>query len=286
MTKIRLAIPNKGRIAEPINELMNKAGIHIQMTGARQLIAKTIDPEIEVLFVRPIDIPEYVSKGVADIGITGLDMVAERQADVACLLDLQFGSARLVLAVPDKSPITSAKDMQGMRVATEFPHICSDYFKKNSADVTIIEVSGACEAAPQLGVADGIVDLTSSGTTLEINKLRIVDEILSSTTNVIANKKSLSEKHEKIEEIILAFESVIAAKGQCYLMLNVERGKLDEIKALIPGLGGPTIMDIAGSKSVALHAVVSTNKVYQLINLLKRNGAKDILVLDITRMVR
>ena len=286
MTKIRLAIPNKGRIAEPINELMNKAGIHIQMTGARQLIAKTIDPEIEVLFVRPIDIPEYVSKGVADIGITGLDMVAERQADVACLLDLQFGSARLVLAVPDKSPVTSAKDMHGMRVATEFPNICRDYFKKNSADVTIIEVSGACEAAPQLGVADGIVDLTSSGTTLEINKLMIVDEILSSTTNVIANRSSLSEKHEKIEEIILAFESVIAAKGQCYLMLNVERGKLDEIKALIPGLGGPTIMDIAGSKSVALHAVVSTDKVYQLINLLKRKGAKDILVLDITRMVR
>ncbi|HKM41625.1 MAG TPA: ATP phosphoribosyltransferase [Methanocorpusculum sp.] len=286
MSKIRLAIPNKGRIAEPINDLMNKAGIHVQIAGARQLIAKTIDPEIEVLFVRPIDIPEYVAKGVADIGITGLDMVAERRADVVSLLDLHFGLARLVLAVPDKSPITSAEDMHGMRVATEFPNICTDYFKKKSTDVTIIEVSGACEAAPQLGVADGIVDLTSSGTTLEINKLRIVDEILSSTTNVIANKTSLSLKHEKIEEILLAFESVIAAKGQCYLMLNVERSRLDDIKALIPGLGGPTIMEIAGSKSVALHAVVSTDKVYQLINLLKRNGARDILVLDITRMVR
>ena len=152
--------------------------------------------------------------------------------------------------------------------------------------MTLIEVSGACEAAPQLGVADAIVDLTSSGTTLEINKLRIVEELLSSTTNVIANRDALRTKHEKIEEILLAFESVIAAKGQCYLMLNVEKAKLEEIRGLIPGLGGPTIMEIAGSDSVALHAVVPHERVYQLINQLKRNGARDILVLDITRMVR
>ncbi|WP_319379015.1 ATP phosphoribosyltransferase [uncultured Methanocorpusculum sp.] len=286
MAKIRLAIPNKGRIAEPINDLMDKAGIHINMTGSRQLIAKTIDPEIEVLFVRPIDIPEYVAKGVADLGITGLDMVAERRADVARLLDLKFGSAKLVIAVPQESPITSVEAMNGCRIATEFPSICKDFFAERSVDVNIIEVSGACEAAPHLGIADGIADLTSSGTTLEVNKLRIIEEILASTTNVIANKTSLVEKHEKIEEILLAFESVIAAKGQCYLMLNVKREKLEEIKALIPGLGGPTIMDIAGSGSVALHAVVSTNKVYQLINQLKRAGARDILVLDIMRMVR
>ena len=286
MVKIRLAIPNKGRIAEPINDLMNKAGIHINMTGARQLIAKTIDPEIEILFVRPIDIPEYVAKGVADLGITGLDMVAERRSDVACPLDLKFGSARLVIAVPEDSPITSVEMMSGTRIATEFPNICKDYFAERSIPVTIIEVSGACEAAPHLGIADAIVDLTSSGTTLEVNNLRILGEILASTTNVIVNKNSLIEKREKIEEILLAFESVIAAKNQCYLMLNVQREKLEEIKALIPGLGGPTIMEIAGSGSVALHAVVSTNKVYQLINLLKRAGARDILVLDITRMVR
>lgn len=284
--KVRLAIPNKGRIAEPINDLMNKSGIHILMSASRQLIAKTVDPQIEVLFVRPIDIPEYVAKGVADIGITGVDMVAERGSDVETLLDLRFGSARLVLAVPEKSPVSTLKDLEGMRVATEFPGICRKYFADAGVDVTLIEVSGACEAAPQLGVADAIVDLTSSGTTLEINKLRIVEELLSSTTNVIANRDALRTKHEKIEEILLAFESVIAAKGQCYLMLNVEKAKLDEIRGLIPGLGGPTIMEIAGSNSVALHAVVPHERVYQLINQLKRNGARDILVLDITRMVR
>ena len=284
--KVRLAIPNKGRIAEPINDLMNKSGIHILMSASRQLIAKTVDPQIEVLFVRPIDIPEYVAKGVADIGITGVDMVAERGSDVETLLDLRFGSARLVLAVPEKSPVSTLKDLGGMRVATEFPSICRKYFADAGVDVTLIEVSGACEAAPQLGVADAIVDLTSSGTTLEINKLRIVEELLSSTTNVIANRDALRTKHEKIEEILLAFESVIAAKGQCYLMLNVEKAKLEEIRGLIPGLGGPTIMEIAGSNSVALHAVVPHERVYQLINQLKRNGARDILVLDITRMVR
>ncbi len=285
-SKIRLAIPNKGRIAEPINDLMNKSGIHVQMSAARQLIAKTVDPQIEVLFVRPIDIPEYVAKGVADIGITGVDMVAERGSDVEILLDLKFGSARLVLAVPEKSPVRSVQDMNGMRVATEFPGICKRYFRDAGVDVTVIEVSGACEAAPQLDVADAIVDLTSSGTTLEINKLRIVDEILSSSTNVIANRTSLAEKREKIEEILLAFESVIMAKDQCYLMLNVDTSRLDEIKGLIPGLGGPTIMEIAGSGSVAVHAVVPHERVYQLINQLRRSGARDILVLDITRMVR
>ena len=285
-SKIRLAIPNKGRIAEPINDLMNKSGIHVTMSAARQLIAKTVDPQIEVLFVRPIDIPEYVAKGVADIGITGVDMVAERGSDVEVLLDLKFGSARLVLAVPEKSPVQSVQDMNGMRVATEFPGICKRYFRDAGVDVTVIEVSGACEAAPQLDVADAIVDLTSSGTTLEINKLRIVDEILSSSTNVIANRTSLAEKREKIEEILLAFESVIMAKGQCYLMLNVDTSRLEEIKGLIPGLGGPTVMEIAGSGSVAVHAVVPHERVYQLINLLRRSGARDILVLDITRMVR
>ena len=213
-------------------------------------------------------------------GVSGLGY------DVAVMLDLNLVSARLVRAGPEKSPVQSVQDLAGMRIATEFPGICKKFFAEAGVDVTLIEVSGACEAAPQLGVADAIVDLTSSGTTLEINKLRIVSEILSSTTNVIANHESLATKHEKIEEILLAFESVIAAKGQCYLMLNVDTSKLDDVRSLIPGLGGPTIMDIAGSGAVAVHAVVPHVRVYQLINQLKRAGARDILVLDITRMVR
>lgn len=286
MTKVRLAIPNKGRIAEPINDLMTKAGIHVKMSASRQLVAKTVDPNIEVLFVRPIDIPAYVAKGVADIGITGLDMIAERRADVELLLDLKFGGARLVIAVPEASDVKTISDMNGMRLATEFPNICSDFFEQRGVDVTVVEVAGACEAAPHLGISDAIADLTSSGTTLETNKLRIVEEVLSSTTHVIANRDALSEKREKIDEILLAFESVMAASGMCYMMLNVERDKLDVIEKMIPGLGGPTVMDIAGSNSVSLHAVVASDRIYQLINQLKNAGARDILVLDITRMVR
>lgn len=286
MTKVRLAIPNKGRIAEPINDLMTKAGIHVKMSASRQLVAKTVDPNIEVLFVRPIDIPAYVAKGVADIGITGLDMIAERRADVELLLDLKFGGARLVIAVPEASGVKTISDMNGMRLATEFPNICSDFFEQRGVDVTVVEVAGACEAAPHLGISDAIADLTSSGTTLETNKLRIVEEVLSSTTHVIANRDALSEKREKVDEILLAFESVMAASGMCYMMLNVERDKLDVIEKMIPGLGGPTVMDIAGSNSVSLHAVVASDRIYQLINQLKNAGARDILVLDITRMVR
>ncbi|HJJ56452.1 MAG TPA: ATP phosphoribosyltransferase [Methanocorpusculum sp.] len=287
-SKIRLAIPNKGRIAAPVNELMDKAGIHIRTSADRQLIAKTIDPQIEILFVRPIDIPIFVSKGVADIGITGIDMVVERECerDVINLLNLKFGAARLVLAVPDSSPISSVQDLEGLKVATEFPNICRNYFSKHNVNIELIEMNGACEAAPQLGVADAIVDLTSSGTTLEINKLRIIDELFSSTTYLISNKLSISKKREKIDEILLAFKSVIAARDQCYLMMNIEKDNLNKILSYLPSLGGPTIMDIAGSNLIAVHVVVKRERVYQLINQLKLQGAQGILVLDITRMVR
>ena len=284
---VRMAIPNKGRISGPVMELMEKSGLHLLDMGERRLISRTPDPHIQVLFARPADIPEYVANGVADLGITGRDLVLERESQVEELLDLQFGKARLVLAVREDSGIESIQELSGARVATEFPHISRQYFKKHDIDVTIVPVSGACEATPYLGIADAIIDLTSSGNSLRSNRLRILEEILDSSTILVCNKDAAIKKADKVEEIVLALESVIRARGQCYLMMNVRRSCLDDVRNVLPGLSGPTIMDVASKEDlVAVHAVVGEKRVYQLINLLKRAGARDILVMSIERMIR
>jgi ATP phosphoribosyltransferase len=286
-TVVRLAIPNKGRIAAPIMDLVEKSGLHLPEIGERRLITKTLDPHVEILFARPVDIPEYVATGAADLGITGHDMVIERESDVEDLLDLPFGKAKLVLAVHEDSVITSVKQLEGMKVATEFPVITRAYFKKHNVNVNVVLVGGACEATPHLGIADAIIDLSSSGTTLKTNRLRVIDEVMETSTHLIANKESLRTKKEKIDEIHLALESVIRARGQCYLMMNVKRSSLEAVKRVLPGLSGPTVMDVASSENlVAVHAVVNEERVYSLINSLKRAGAKDILVMAIQRMIR
>lgn len=285
---VRLAIPNKGRIAGPINDLIEKSGLHLAESGSeRRLITRTRDPNVEILFARPIDIPEYVASGVADLGITGKDMVMERGSAVEEVLDLQTGKATLVVAVPDESEIETVADLAGAKVATEFPAITRAFFDRHNVAVTVVTVGGACEATPHLGIADAIVDLSSSGTTLRTNHLRVIDEVLTSTTILVANPASLTVKREKIDELVLALESVIRAKGQCYLMMNVHRSALADVREVLPGLSGPTVMEVASDQNlVAVHAVVKEERVYQLINQVKRAGAKDILVMPIERIIR
>ncbi|OQB36785.1 MAG: ATP phosphoribosyltransferase [Euryarchaeota archaeon ADurb.Bin165] len=284
---IRIAIPNKGRISVPIRELIEKSGLGIIDNGDRTLIARTRDKHVEILYARPIDIPEYVASGVADLGITGHDMVIERGSDVKELLNLGFGSASVVLAVPDDSDINEPGDLDNRRVSTEFPGLTRRYFKKIGVRPVIVPVGGACEATPSLGISDAIVDISSSGTTLRQNHLRIIDTVLKTSTYLIANPRSCINKKEKIDEIHLALESVLNAEGKCYLMMNVSRSALDDIRTIIPGMGGPTIMDVASSADmVAVHAVVDEEMVYQLINRLKQAGARDILVMNIERLIR
>jgi len=284
---VRLALPNKGRIAAPVMELVEKSGLHLPETGGeRRLILQTLDPHVEILFARPADIPEYVATGAADLGITGRDMVIERGSDVKDLLDLQSGRAKLVYAVLEDADIRSVRELEGAKVATEFPAITRDFFKKQGISVNVVLVGGACEATPHLGIADAIVDLSSSGTTLKTNRLRVLADVLETSTHLIANRESLRTKKEKIDEILLALESVVRARGQCYLMMNVKRTALEAVKNVLPSLSGPTVMDVASKEDlVAVHAVVNEERVYTLINALRRAGAKDILVMAIQRMI-
>lgn len=285
--RVRLAVPNKGRIAEPIMDLLERSGLHVAGSGERRLIAKTLDPDVELLFARPIDIPAYVASGAADLGITGLDMVGERGAAVEDLLDLHFGEATLVLAVLEESAVDDPAQLAGLRIATEFPNLTAGFFAGLGVPVSLVPVAGACELAPHLGIADAIVDLSSSGTTLRTNRLRVVAEVLRSSTRLIGNPAAVRSKARKIDELVMALESVVRARGQCYLMMNVDRAHLAEVEEVLPGLGGPTVMPVASHDNlVAVHAVVAETEVYGLIPRLKRAGAKDILVMSIERMIR
>lgn len=282
---IRIAIPNKGRLHDPAVNLFKEAGLPVLEGATRKLYAKTTDPEITILFARAADIPEYVQDGAADVGVTGLDLISETGADVEVMLDLKFGGANLVLAVPEDSSINSAKELESMRIATEFPNITKRYFENLGVNVEIIKVSGACEITPHVGIADAIVDISSSGTTLVTNHLKMVEKVFSSSVYIIANRES-AVKNEKIHDIKTAIESVLHAKGKRYLMMNVPEKSLEDVKRVLPGLAGPTVMKVESNTSIlAVHAVVDSDETFAIVNKLKSVGARDILVVPIERMI-
>ncbi|MDR2944616.1 MAG: ATP phosphoribosyltransferase [Methanosarcinales archaeon] len=285
---IRIAIPNKGRLHEPTLALFKDAGLPVFGGGheSRQLISKTTDPEIMFIFARAGDIPLFVEEGTADLGITGLDLVAERKADVDCLIDLKYGSSRLVLAVPETSDIQKPEQLSGKRVATEFPEVTKKYFDYlNIKDVEVIRVGGACEMTPHIGVAEAIVDITSSGTTMMINKLKAVDVVFDSKVFLIANKKS-RETDEKIKDVEIALESVLLAKTKRYIMMNVPAAALKDVEKVLPGMNGPTVMEVQGPEPMfAVHAVVDADTIFTIIRKLKILGARDLLVLPVERLI-
>ena len=283
---LNLAIPNKGRLSEKALDILRKVGLKLGSPSDRKLIA-TVGKKYKVLFVRAADIPEFVQNGTADIGITGLDLVEESGAEVERLMPLDFGRCRLVLATHEISAITTPMDIpDGTSVATSFPNLTARYFKSINKMIKVVPVSGATEVTPHIGVADVIADLTETGSTLVQNHLKEIGMIMESTAMFIANKKSLVDKGTKIKELKSALESVMHASKKRYLMANVPRNRLDEVTALMPGVSGPTIMNLMGSdEMVAIHAVVSEEDINGIITVLKSLGGTAILVLPIERMV-
>ncbi|MDR9431564.1 MAG: ATP phosphoribosyltransferase [Natronomonas sp.] len=280
---MRIAVPNKGRLHDPALKLLERAGLHVQDGADRKLYANTVDPDVSVLFARAADIPEYVSDGAAALGITGLDQATESDVELVDLLDLEFGACRLVLASPEEGGVTSPEELSGGTVATEFPTITRNYFEEIGVSPEIVEVSGATELTPHVDIADAIVDITSTGTTLRMNRLSIVDEVLGSSVRLFADPAVADDP--KIAQIKTAFRSVLDADGKRYVMMNVPEDALDDVKEQIPGMGGPTVMDIAGGDGVAVHVVVDEREVFEVIPDLKAAGATDILVTEIERLV-
>jgi ATP phosphoribosyltransferase len=287
MNTLRIALPNKGRLNQSAIKLMNRIGFSMPDTNSRTLLAEFGKGKYQVLMARAQDIPEFVEMGAADLGITGLDIVLETGRAIDKVMDLDFGACRLVVAVPDESPVGSAEDVvDGCTVATTFPNLTREYFSKMGKTIKIAEVSGATEVAPQIGLADVITDLTETGSTLKLNHLKEVGVVLESRAVLVANPGALRDKRIRIEEITSAIESVMNASRKRYLMANVPKDKLSSLGTLLPGVSGPTIMNIMGRDDlVAVHAVANEDEVNGVIAIMKSIGATGILVVPIERMV-
>ena len=287
---LRIALPNKGRLSEDSRELFNQAGLDVRVTGDRALSA-SLGGEFEAIFVRAQDVPEFVADGAADAGITGFDLVSESTRDLAALLDLGFSGYRIVVAARDDSPATSVSDIPAnARVATVFPNVTRQFFNDARKPVQIVPISGAAEIAPHLGIADYIVDITSTGSTLKTNGLRELCTVMESTARLFAcppqSREWPREKTIALEELIGALDSVIRARGKRYLMANVPRASLNRVKEILPDLNGPTVVDILdGGIHVAVHAVVPAKSVYRTIASLKELGAEGIFLTRIERLM-
>jgi ATP phosphoribosyltransferase len=281
---MRIAVPNKGRLHDPTMDLLERAGIQVVDGADRKLYADTVDPDLSILFARAADIPEYVADGAADLGITGLDQVREAgHPNVEELLDLGYGRCRLVVAAPEADEIGGLEELEGKTVATEFPNVTYEFFADRGVEVDIVEVTGATELTPHVEMADAIVDITSTGTTLQVNRLEVIAEVLQSSVYLVGRSDVLGEP--KVEQVVTALESVDAAEDKRYLMMNVPEARLDDVRSVIPGMGGPTVMEIDGEDKVAVHAVVDERAVFETINRVKEQGASDILVTEIERLV-
>ncbi len=280
---IRIALPNKGRLAEDVKVLFDEAGLPIRGRSERSLTARVGD--YEALFVRAQDIPEFVADGAADLGITGWDLVTEAGRPLRQLLDLEFGRCRLVVAATEDSGLTSSAQLRtGARVATCFPALTARHFREKGLTVQVVPVSGAAEIAPHLGIADVVVDLPSTGSTLKVNGLRELETVLESSARLVARDDVADRADAK--DLTLALSSVLRARGQRYLMANVPRERLEAVRACLPGLNGPTLSELmGGGRFVAMHAVVPTTSVFRTVARLQGLGCEGILVTRIERLV-
>jgi ATP phosphoribosyltransferase len=282
--RLRLAIPNKGRLVEPTVRLLRDAGLVFE-AGERALVARVQNYDLDILFVRTNDVVEFVSDGVAELGVTGLDLVAESESDVPQLRTLGFGRCRLTVAVPNDSPYRAAEDLAGLRVATSHMSLTRRFFESRDIPVDVIPVSGAAEVAPRLGLAEAIVDLVSTGSTMVVNGLRPIEEVFASEAVLLANPTALTERADVLGSIQTMLSATLAARDRKYLMMNAPMAKAAELEDLLPGLESPSVIPLAHAGMIAIHSVVDADAVWSLLPKLKAAGASGILILPIEKLV-
>jgi ATP phosphoribosyltransferase len=282
--RLRLAIPNKGRLVEPTLHLLHDAGLVFEEHD-RSLVSRVQNFDLDVLFVRTNDVIEFVGDGVADLGITGIDLLTETGAELPRIRELGYGRCRLAAAVPADTRYQRVDDLAGLRVATAHPNTARRFFDERRIPVDVIPISGAVEVAPRLGLAEAIVDLVSTGSTLVMNGLRPVGDVLASEAILVANPDSQQRRGDELEAIDTMLSAVIAARGRKYLMMNAPAAKLAELEELLPGLESPSVIPLAHEGMIAIHAVVGADEVWGLLPRLKTAGASGILVLPIEKIV-
>lgn len=286
---LRLGIP-AGSLKDSTAELFRKAGYNIKF-ASRSYFPVVDDTEIECMLIRAQEMARYVSNGILDAGITGHDWVLETNADVHEVCELVFskvsrGPVRWVLCVPEDSPIQTVADLEGKRIATEAVGLTKGFLAKHGVTAEVEFSWGATEVKPPR-LADAIVEVTETGSSLRANDLRIVEEVLQSTTRLIANPKSFEDDwiRTKIENIALMLQSCLAAEGKVGLMMNIHREKLDSVLAVLPALQTPTVSNLSDPDWVAVNTIVDETVVRQIVPALKATGAKGVVEYPINKII-
>lgn len=281
---LRIAVQSKGRLFEDTMNLLSEADIKVS-SSKRTLLVQSSSFPLEVLYLRDDDIPQSVASGVADIGVVGENEYLERGENVQILARLGFSKCRLSLAIPKEINYTGLQWFNGKRIATSYPNILRKFLKANNINADIHEITGSVEISPGIGLADGIFDIVSSGSTLVSNNLREVDIVTKSEALLVGNWNLDDEKHNILNEMLFRFEAVRSADGKKYVMMNAPKNRLKEIIDVLPGMKSPTIIPLADDEWCSIHTVLDEKRFWEIIGKLKELGAQGILVTPIEKMI-
>jgi len=285
MKELRIAIQKSGRLSESSKKLLEECGIKF-INGAGVLKTSATNFPVEILYLRDDDIPQYVEQGVADAGIIGENMTAEKGRDIRTIEKLGFARCRLSLAIPREEDYTGPAYFNGKKIATSYPRILSEYLSKNNITATIEEISGSVEIAPGIGLADAVCDIVSSGSTLLTNGLKEVAVIMKSQAILIANRNLSGKKLAILDKLLFRIRAVKNAGENKYILLNAPESAVQKITEILPGMKSPTILPLVEKGWVSLHSVVREDDFWERINMLKEAGAEGILVIPIEKMIK
>ena len=284
MNKLKIAVQKNGRLSEKSLQLLNECGIKLS-NGERKLKTISSNFPIEILFLRDDDIPQYVEQGVADIGILGENEVWEKNKDVITVHKLGFANCRLSLALPKDVDYKNLSYFNNKKIATSYPVILDKFFKENNLTVEIETIGGSVEIAPGIGLADGIFDIVSTGSTLQINGLKEVEVVTKSEAVLISNKNLTAEKQDILDRLLFRIQSVKNAAENKYILLNAPNESVEEIARILPGMKSPTILPLKEEGWSSIHSVVKEDQFWDIIDQLKKLGAEGILVINVEKMI-
>jgi ATP phosphoribosyltransferase len=282
---LKIAIQKTGRLSEKSLTLIEETGIRLTQEGKLKLVSVGQNFPVEILFLRDDDIPQYVADNVADVGIVGENEVMEKNKPVDIIERLGFSRCRLSLAIPQSSEYKGLSFFNGKKIATSFPKILQKFLNENKIDAEIHEISGSVEIAPNIGLADAIFDIVSSGSTLISNRLKEVEVVYRSEAVVIGNRNMPGPKKLILEQLLFRIHAVQNAKNNKYILLNAPNESLDKITRILPGMKSPTIIPLAEKGWSSLHSVVNESEFWDIIEKLKEYGAQGILVIPIEKMI-
>lgn len=283
-TRLKIAVQKSGRLLDDSLLLLKECGISID-NGKDQLRAQARNFPIDILYLRNSDIPQYVEDGVADIGIIGQNTLVEKQKAINELLPLGFSTCRLSIALPKDTPFSGPQDLNHKRIATSYPNSLGQYLAKHQITAEIHEISGSVEIAPNIGLADAICDLVSSGSTLFKNGLEEKDVILKSEATIVVGEHLSAENQAILDKLLFRIKSVLSARNNKYVLMNAPNDAIDQIISILPGMKSPTVMPLAEAGWSSIHTVIAENRFWEIIDQLKEAGAQGILVVPIEKMI-